>query len=418
MKTIIVIGAGASGMMASYIASKKNHVILFDGNEKLGKKLYITGKGRCNCTNYIDISLFSKNYPQNPKFTYSMFNAFTNRDLISFLEKYGVKTKVERGNRVFPVSDHASDITKALERALNSNNVDIRLNEKITNILYREYLSDNKKEKQKIKVYAVKTEKNNIIECDSIILATGGLSYPSTGSTGDGYRLSEKLGHTITPLYPSLVPFILNNSDIKKLEGLSLKNVELCIKYNKKKTFKERGEMVFTKNGISGPLVLTASSILVNYIKKEHLFGYIDLKPALSRENLENRIKRELSENKNMDIKNILSNLLPRKMIDVFIDRIGILGSIKAHDITKEIRHDIIDNLKEFKIEVCDVLKFENAVITRGGINTKEINASTMESKIVKDLYFAGELIDVDGFTGGFNLQFAFSSGYVAGYNA
>lgn len=423
MKKIIVIGGGAAGMAASVSASKNSKVILLEGNEKLGKKIYITGKGRCNCTNDIDMSLFSKNYPTNPKFTYSMFNAFTNQDLIEFLKENGTDTKVERGNRVFPVSDHASDITKAFEKAMKKNHVDIKLNEKVTGILYKTCKITIEKSKYNLKVYGVKTDKGNIYECDKVIIATGGLSYPSTGSTGDGYKFSKKMGHTITPLYPSLVPLILKEKDIKNLQGLSLKNVELYIRYNKKKAFKERGEMLFTRDGISGPLVLTASSVVGKYLEefndgKNELLGYIDLKPALSREVLENRVKRELLEKINTDIKNVLLDLLPHKMINVFIERLKIRGDLKSHDITKEVRNAIIDNMKEFKISVVGLGRFEQAVITKGGVDVKEINSSTMESKIVKDLYFAGEVIDVDGFTGGFNLQFAFSSGFLAGHNA
>lgn len=413
MHRVIVIGGGAAGLMASYSASLTCPVILLEKNEKLGKKIYITGKGRCNCTNACSMDDYISNYVSNPRFTYSMLRSFTNQDLIDFLEANGTKTKVERGNRVFPVTDHASSVTKAFSNALKKNDVDIRLNSEVSDILFSP-LDDTK---YKLKIDGVRLKDGKELKCDSLVIATGGLSYPLTGSTGDGFRFAEECGHTITKLRPSLVPFILKE-DVSSLEGLSLRNVELCIKYNKSKTYRERGEMVFTHDGISGPLVLTASALLNKYLDEGALTGYIDLKPALDEETLDKRLIRELESRHNQDIKNVLSSLLPAKLIPEFIRRLGIDPNIKAHDFTKEQRKRTVFLLKHFSFTIKGYGSYNQAVITQGGVSVKNIDSKTMESKIVKGLFFAGEIIDVDGFTGGFNLQFAFSSGYLAGINA
>ena len=413
MHRVIVIGGGAAGLMASYSASLTCPVILLEKNEKLGKKIYITGKGRCNCTNACSMDDYTSHYVSNPRFTYSMFRSFTNQDLIDFLEANGTKTKVERGNRVFPLTDHASSVTKAFSNALKKNDVDIRLNNEVSDILFLP-LED---EKYKMKIDGVRLMNGEELKCDSLVLATGGLSYPLTGSTGDGYRFAEECGHKITRLRPSLVPFILEE-DVASLEGLSLRNVELCIKYKKSKTYRERGEMVFNHDGISGPLVLSASAVLNKFLDEGPLSGYIDLKPALSDEVLDKRLVREIEQKHNQDMKNVLSSLLPAKMIPEFIRRLGIDPSMKAHDFTKEQRRKTLFLLKHFSFTIKGYGSYNQAVITQGGVSVKDIDSKTMESKIVKGLFFAGEIIDVDGYTGGFNLQFAFSSGYLAGLNA
>jgi predicted Rossmann fold flavoprotein len=416
MRKIVIIGGGAAGLAAAYAASlTSKEVILVEKNEKLGKKIYITGKGRCNVTNALPINEFLDKIISNPKFTYSIYNEFNNVDLINFLEANGCKTKVERGNRVFPASDHASSVTRAFERVLDKNKVKVLLNTKVEEILTKPFLSDEPKSKKNSIVYSVRLSNGDLIACDAIIIATGGLSYPTTGSTGDGYKFASETGHKVTALRPSLVPIILKE-DVSDLEGLSLRNVELSITYRKKKTYIDRGEMVFTHDGISGPLCLSASAIIGKDLEKEgELKGFIDLKPALDFETLDKRVLREFEERKNASLKNVLGALLPSKIIPSFIARLKVSGDMKVHDITKELRNNIVNNMKRFEITVCGLGKYNQAVVTQGGVSVKDINAKTMESKYVDGLYFAGEVIDVDCFTGGFNLQFAFSSGYVAG---
>lgn len=416
MRKVVIIGGGAAGLAAAYAASLNScEVVLVEKNEKLGKKIYITGKGRCNVTNALPIDEFLDKIISNPKFTYSIFSEFDNNDLIEFLENNGCKTKIERGNRVFPVSDHASSVTRAFEKALEKNGVEVLLKTEVRGINVKPFLSDEPKSKKNSKIYSVSLSNGDEIECDAIIIATGGLSYPTTGSTGDGYKWAEGLGHKVTSLRPSLVPLILKE-DVSALEGLSLRNVELSITYRKKKTYLDRGEMVFTADGISGPLCLSASAIIGKDLEKTgELPGYIDLKPALDFDTLEKRVLREFEERKNADLKNVLGALLPSKLIPVFIRRLGVSSDLKVHDVTKEVRRSIVNNMKRFEITVCDLGKYNQAVVTQGGVSVKDINSKTMESKFVDGLYFAGEVIDVDCFTGGFNLQFAFSSGYVAG---
>ena len=417
MKKVVIIGGGASGVMAAVRAAENgDDVTIIEKNEKLGKKIYITGKGRCNCTNSTSMEEYSQFYISNPRFTYSAFSSFTNIDLVEFLENNGTKCKTERGNRVFPVSDHASDITKAFEHALKTLHVSIRLNTRVSDIV-TEKINDPD-DKKEIKVTGVRLENDDFIECDSVIIATGGLSYPTTGSTGDGYKFAEKTGHRVTSLRPALVRVILQEKDISEIEGLSLKNVEINFKLGKHK-YNERGELVFTNDGISGPLVLTASSYLGKFLEKEgKIAGSIDLKPALSHEQLENRIIREFDEKKNQDIKNVMGSFLPSSIISVFLRRLEIDPALKIHDISKKDREKILNQLKSFDVTVIGTGTFKEAIITQGGVNVKDINPSTMESKKVKGLFFSGEVIDVDGVTGGFNLQFAFSSGYLAGMNA
>ena len=416
MKTI-VIGGGPSGMMAAITASQKgDKVILIEKMKSLGRKLLITGKGRCNITSSLPIEEFIKNTPGNGKFLYSAYQNFTNKDIIEFLKEEGLEVKEERGNRIFPTTDKSQDVLDCFIKRLRKNKVEIHYNEEVKEILYKE----NNNEKT---VIGVKTNKEEIL-ADKVILATGGKSYPLTGSTGDGYKIVEKLGHEIKDIKPSLVPLeIYEKETCKQLQGLSLKNVSIkIIDEEKNKTiFQEFGEMLFTHFGVSGPIILTASANLVRYKNiKEKMEGknisiIIDFKPALSEQKLEDRILRDFSEFKNKQYKNSLDKLLPQKLIPIIIKLSKIEEDKKVNEITKEERKRLVVLLKNFKINVKRFRPIEEAIITSGGISTKEINPKTMESKIVKNLYFAGEIIDVDSYTGGFNLQIAYSTGYVAG---
>ena len=411
---VIVIGAGPAGMMAAIESSKQgNEVVLIEKNNVLGKKLSITGKGRCNITSSLSMDEFIKNIPGNGKFLYSAFNNFTNRDIIQFIEKQGVDTKVERGNRVFPKTDRAQDVVNCFVKKIKEQKIKVYLNTEVTEILTDEENT----------AIGVKT-KNEIIKADKIILATGGKSYPLTGSTGDGYKMAKKLGHTIVDLKPSLVPLVTYEEDMhQKLQGLSLKNVEIKLIdiSNKKEIYTEFGEMMFTHFGVSGPIILSASSHLVRYknieelLKNKQIKLIIDLKPALSIDKLDQRIWRDFEAEKNKSFKNSLDRLLPQKLIPEIIKISKIDPEIKVNSITKEQREKLVKILKNFEITIKKFRPIEDAIITAGGINTKEINPKTMESKLIKNLCFAGEIIDVDGYTGGFNLQIAYSTGYVAG---
>ena len=411
---VIVIGGGPAGMMAAIESSKHgNEVILIEKNNVLGKKLSITGKGRCNITSSLSMDEFIKNIPGNGKFLYSAFNSFTNKDIIQFIEKQGIDTKVERGNRVFPKTDRAQDVVNCFVKKIKEQKIKVCLNSEVTEIL---------KDKENT-VIGVKT-KNEVIKADKIILATGGKSYPLTGSTGDGYKMAKKLGHTIVDLKPSLVPLETYEEDMhQNLQGLSLKNVEIkLIDISKnKEIYKEFGEMMFTHFGISGPIILSASSHLVRYkninelLKNKQIKLIIDLKPALSLEKLDQRILRDFDTEKNKSFKNSLDKLLPQKLIPEIIKISKIPSEIKVNSITKEQRESLAKTLKNFEVTIKKFRPIEDAIITAGGINIKEINPRTMESKLIKNLYFAGEIIDVDGYTGGFNLQIAYSTGFVAG---
>lgn len=402
-------------MMAAITAvQNKNDVILLEKMESLGKKLLITGKGRCNITNNIDIQDFFKNITGNSKFLYSVFNNFTNQDIINFIEENGVKTKVERGNRVFPVSDKSQDVLDVFRKKLKNLNVSIRYNSRVQKIL----VSENK-------VIGVKTE-DGIINADKVILATGGKSYSVTGSTGDGYKMAKDLGHTITKLRPSLVPLTCNGKSLelcKKMQGLSLKNVNLKIKNENKVIYEDFGEMLFTHFGISGPIVLSASSTIGKckeidtLLEQDKIKAIIDLKPALSIEKLDARLLRDFKEMKNREFRNALDKLLPQKMIEPFIELTKINPEKRVNEITKAERMIIIQQLKEMTFVISGFRDIEEAIVTSGGISTKEINPKTMESKLIQGLYFAGEIIDIDAETGGFNLQIAFSTGYTAGLN-
>ena len=426
---VIVIGGGPAGMMAAITAKKSNNdVTLLEKNATLGKKLSITGKGRCNITSSLEnMDDFIKNTPGNGKFLYSSFRNFTNKDIIKLLN---IPTKVERGNRIFPVSDKAQDVVNAFEKQLKGVKIikDIKVEEILTeniddnnNNCCNHNFNNNENENNNskstiIRAIGVKTNKGNYY-ADKIILATGGKSYPLTGSTGDGYEMAKKLGHTITEIKPSLVAMtVTKNSlqDCQELQGLTLKNVSIQLIENKKNIYKDFGEMLFTHFGVSGPIILSASSHLVRtkMIKPKII---VDMKPALSSEKLEDRILRDFKKYQNKEIKNALNDLLPQKMIPVIIRKSNINFEKKVNEITKEERKQLINSIKNFTIEIEGFRSIDEAIITAGGVSIKEINPKTMESKIVKGLYFAGEIIDVDAYTGGFNLQIAYSTGYTAG---
>ena len=411
---VVVIGGGPAGMMAAISASEKgNEVLLLEKNKSLGRKLLITGKGRCNITSSLTMDEFIKNTPGNGMFLYSAFNSFTNQDIIKFLKEQGLEVKEERGNRIFPVTDKAQDVLKCFERKLKELKVKTFYESPVTEILI-----DNEN-----KVCGVKTTKEKI-NADKVILATGGKSYPLTGSTGDGYKLAQKLGHTITPIKPSLVPLETYEQNLhKELQGLSLKNVKIKILdiSKNKEIYEDFGEMLFTHFGVSGPIILSGSAHLVRYknidtlLKNKQIKLAIDLKPALTEEKLNERILRDFNEFKNKNFKNSLDKLLPQKLINTIIEYSKIDPEKQVNSITKQERKHLIQILKNFEITIKDFRKIEDAIITSGGINIKEVNPKTMESKKVKGLYFAGEILDVDSYTGGFNLQIAYSTGYVAG---
>ena len=426
---VVVIGGGPAGMLSAISSAKNgNDVTILEKMNMLGKKLLITGKGRCNITSSIPIEDFIKNIPGNGMFMYSCFNNFNNTDIIKILEEEGVKTKVERGNRVFPVSDKSQDVQKALIRLLTKLNVKIILNAKAEEIMVNDKIIDDSK-KEKV-VYGVKVnleKKESIIFADKIILATGGKSYPGTGSTGDGYKIAQNLGHSITKIKPSLVPLNVNKEKsleiCKKMQGLSLKNVHIHFKdkMNNKIIYEDFGEMLFTHFGVSGPIILSGTAHLLRYKNIENLMNNedivlsIDLKPALSEEKLNDRILRDFNKEKNKAFKNSLEDLLPKKMIPVITFLSKINPDKKVNEITKKERLNLIEVMKKLEIVIQGFRPIEEAIITSGGINIKEINPKTMESKIIKGLYFAGEIIDVDAYTGGFNLQIAYSTGYTAG---
>mgnify|MGYP004454845731 FL=1 len=412
MRNTVIIGGGPAGLMAA-ISSAKNgdKVTIIEKMNSCGKKLLITGKGRCNITNNAQMDKFMENTPTNPKFLYGVFNNFTNKDMIELLENEGVKTKVERGERVFPVSDRAQDVLEALLHILKKQNVQI-----LTNTTAKRIIIDDEKN-----VLGVELDNGKEIKADKIILATGGKSYPVTGSTGDGYKLAKDLGHTITKIEPSLVPLTSHDEVCKELQGLSLRNVAIQLQICDKVVYKDLGEMLFTHFGVSGPIVLSASSYLVKtknieqILKEGKVELEIDLKPALSEEKLDARILRDFEEQKNKQFKNSLDKLLPQKLIPVIIEKTNINESKKINEITKQERQKLVNELKHFKISINGTRPIEEAIVTSGGINIKEINPKTMESKLINGLYFAGEIIDVDCLTGGYNLQVAWSTGYTAG---
>lgn len=406
MKKVIVIGAGPAGMMAAISAAKNNNeVILLDGNEKVGKKLFITGKGRCNVTNSKDISEFFDYIPGNPHFLYSALYSYTNEDTINFFESQGIKLKSERGGRVFPASDKSSDIIKGLIKELKKSNVEIKLNSKVTNIKF----SNNTIEE-------VEINNSYSIKGNHFIIATGGVSYPLTGSTGDGISFSKILGHNIIKLKPSLVPIEIMDLWIRDLTGLNLKNIEISLlnENNKKPLYKNQGEMLFTSYGLSGPIILKAS----RYIEKNNNYTLLlDLKPALSYEDLDKRIQKDFKKYINKNFKNSLDELLPQKLIPTIIKLSNINEDKKVNEITKEERKYLVNLIKGVKMKIKGLRPIEEAIVTSGGVDTLEIDPSTMKSKLVSNLSFAGEVIDVDAFTGGYNVQIALSTGYLAGSN-
>ncbi len=413
MKTI-VIGGGPAGMLAGISAAENgNKVIILEKMEKTGKKLLITGKGRCNITNNGDLDEFMKNIPENSKFLFSSFNQYSNKDIINLLNSEGVSTKVERGGRVFPVSDKSIDVLEALKRKLKKLDVEIKTNFEVTKILTENGIAKGIEGKNKEQLFA-----------DKVILATGGMSYPVTGSTGDGYKMAKELGHTVTEIKPSLVPLISTGKSkelCQEMQGLSLKNIAIKIKCEDKEIYNDFGEMLFTHFGVSGPVILSASAVLVRYknitklMQENKVKLVIDLKPALDNQKLDHRILRDFEELKNKEFKNSLEKLLPRKMINTFIKLTEIDPEKRVNVITKEERKTIVNTLKNFEITLNGFGSIDEAIITKGGIGLKEINPKTMESKIIKGLYFAGEIMDLDAFTGGFNLQIAWSTGYSAG---
>ena len=410
MKKTVIIGGGAAGLMAACAAAEKyggRAVTVIEKNRRPGRKLMITGKGRCNVTNNCDRDTLISNVPANGRFLFSAFSDFGTADTMEFFEKRGVPLKTERGNRVFPVSDKASDIVDALVNAVNKSGV------KILTAEAEEILTEN------FSVTGVRTRYGEILEADSVILATGGMSYPVTGSTGDGYKMAGRLGHTVTPLKASLVPLNVKQGFCSKLSGLSLKNVTLTVYESgrKKPVFSELGEMLFTHFGISGPLVLSASAHMRKMGSAEYT-AYIDLKPALDEQKLDSRILRDFEEEKNRDFANSLDKLLPKSIIPVIISLSGIAPDTKVNQISREQRSRLCGVLKALRLDITGFRPIEEAIITGGGISVKEINPSTMESKLVSGLFFAGEIIDADAYTGGFNLQIAFSTGHLAGKNA
>ena len=410
MSHVIVVGGGAAGMFAAIAAAKNGHqVTLYEKNEKLGKKIFITGKGRCNITNAADMEELFDAVVTNSKFLYSSFYGYTNQNVIDFFEDAGVPVKIERGNRVFPISDHSSDVIRALEREMKKVGVKVCLNTEVKSV-----------EAEKGKFDKVVLKDTTTQTADACIVATGGLSYRSTGSTGDGFRFAENVGHKVTQCFPSLVPMETKEPWICELQGLSLRNVEAKILDGKKELYKDFGEMLFTHFGVSGPLIISASSYVGKKFmdkngQKKELTLEIDLKPALTEEQLDQRVLRDFEENHNRQFKNAITKLFPTKLIPVMLEIGGIDPEKKVNSIEKEERKQFVHLIKHFRMTLTGLRGYLEAIITKGGVNVKEIDPGTMESKLVKGLYFAGEVLDLDALTGGFNLQIAWSTGYAAG---
>ena len=410
MSHVIVVGGGAAGMFAAIAAAKNGHqVTLYEKNEKLGKKIFITGKGRCNITNAADMEELFDAVVTNSKFLYSSFYGYTNQNVIDFFEDAGVPVKIERGNRVFPISDHSSDVIRALEREMKKVGVKVCLNTEVKSV-----------EAEKGKFNKAVLKDTTTQAADACIVATGGLSYRSTGSTGDGFRFAENVGHKVTQCFPSLVPMETKEPWICELQGLSLRNVEAKILDGKKELYKDFGEMLFTHFGVSGPLIISASSYVGKKFmdkngQKKELTLEIDLKPALTEEQLDQRVLRDFEENHNRQFKNAITKLFPTKLIPVMLELGGIDPEKKVNSIEKEERKQFVHLIKHFRMTLTGLRGYLEAIITKGGVNVKEIDPGTMESKLVKGLYFAGEVLDLDALTGGFNLQIAWSTGYAAG---
>ncbi|HEX9060916.1 MAG TPA: NAD(P)/FAD-dependent oxidoreductase [Clostridia bacterium] len=405
MPKIVVIGGGAAGLMAAGAAAKQgNEVILLEKNDRLGKKLRISGKGRCNITNDTDIEGLIENTPGNGNFLYSAFYTFSNVDLINFLNEHGLSTKVERGGRVFPESDKASDVVDTFTDYLKKHGVSVITGAAVKDINVKDG-----------KVESVSLKDSRVIKCNAAIIATGGVSYPGTGSTGDGYIMAKRLGHTVVEPKPSLVPLETYENWVKNLQGLTLKNISISITGpNGKKVYSDFGEMLFTHFGVSGPVILSASRHILSY-DYQNVKLLVDLKPALSEEKLDDRIQRDFEKYSRKQLKNSLDDLLPQKIIPVIIELSGISPDKQINQITKEERRKLLSIIKALTINIKGSRPVSEAIVTAGGVSTDEINPSTMESKLIKGLYFAGEVIDVDAYTGGFNLTIAFSTGYLAG---
>ena len=405
MSKVLVVGGGAAGMFAAIFAARNgNEVHIFEKNEKLGKKLFITGKGRCNITNACDLDTLFQSVVSNAKFLYSSFYGYTNTDVMEFFRELGLKIKVERGERVFPESDHSSDVIAALTKELHRLDVDIHL-----------YTEVKKLETDETGFSGLVLGDGKRIQGDACIVATGGFSYQTTGSTGDGYRFAKECGHQVTEILPSLVPLAIKEGYGKELQGLSLCNVEAAVFDGKKERYRAFGEMLFTHYGVSGPLILSASSYITKKLKEHPMRLVIDLKPALSVEQLDARVLRDFEEHKNKQFKNAIGGLFPSKLIPVMLSLSGIDPEKKVNEISKEERLGFVDKIKHFEMTITGTRDFNEAIITQGGVKTKEIQPSTMESKLVPRLYFVGEVLDLDALTGGFNLQIAWSTAYAAG---
>ncbi len=403
MSKVLVVGGGAAGMMSAIAAAYNgNEVILFEKNEKLGKKIFITGKGRCNVTNASSVENHMSNVVSNSKFLYSAYNCLNSEDVCNIIEAAGVPLKVERGNRVFPSSDKSSDIIYALKKTLIDIGVKILLDTEIKSIV-----SDNG--------IVLKDTNGKSYNGDKCIIATGGLSYPTTGSTGDGYKWAEKFGHEIVDTKPSLVPFDIKESFCKKLQGLSLKNIKLTLISNGKTYYEDFGEMLFTHFGISGPLVLSSSCYVTDLLNNQQFKAILDLKPSLDRETLDKRILKDFKENINKNFNNSLDRLLPKKIIPIIIEMSGIDPYKKVHEVTKEERERLVDIIKGLEMNIIGTRGYNEAIITKGGVSVKDIDPRTMQSKLIDDVYFVGEVLDLDAMTGGYNLQIAWSTGYLAG---
>lgn len=405
MSKVLIIGAGAAGMYAALAAARQGHQVhLFEKNDRAGRKLFITGKGRCNLTNDCDTEEMLQAVKSNRKFLYSSFYTHTNQDVIRFFEENGMPVKTERGGRVFPSSDHSSDVIRTLEQQMKAFQVHLYLHAEVKSLLVENgqvagiTLADGREEKG-----------------DACIVATGGFSYPLTGSTGDGYLFARDAGHKVTPLFPSLVPVEAKEKWVGDLMGLSLRNIQLTVKDGKKEVYRDFGEMLFTHFGLSGPVILSATSEVGPRLEKSPLTFHIDLKPALSQEQLDQRILRDFGEQKNRQFKNSLGKLLPSKLIPVVVELSGIPPEKKIHDISREERRALVCLIKDLTVTVVSLRGWSEAIITKGGVSVREIDPATMESKITKGLYFAGEVLDLDAVTGGFNLQIAWSTAYMAG---
>ncbi len=405
MAKILIIGGGAAGMAAAVFLGEKNHQVhLFEKNEKLGKKLFITGKGRCNITNTCDEETFFKSVVTNSKFLYSAFYGYSNQDVISFFENLGLAVKEERGGRIFPVSDHSSDVIHVLEKRMKELGVKVHLKSEVADILTGE---DQEGTKQ---IKGIRLQNNAEISGDKVIIATGGFSYQATGSTGDGYTFAKEVGHTITQLRPALVPIVTKEEYISRMQGLALKNIRFTVKDGKKVLYDDFGELLFTHFGVSGPLVLTASSYIGKKLEKKELQGYIDLKAALTEEQLDARLLREFEAGINRQFKNVITGMFPAKLYPVILELCSIVPEKKVNEITKKERQDFIHLVKHFPLTLVELRSFREAIITQGGVKVKEVNPKTMESKLVKGLYFIGEVLDLDAVTGGFNLQIVWST--------